>query len=636
MSMNGRRNMQHMAGKPPKNAGKTFGRLMQYIGRYRLLMIPVVICILISAVAGVAGSLFLKVLIDDYITPMLITGDRDFSPLLRAVIMIAGIFALGIVSTIVQTRIMVTIAQSVLKKVRNDMFSHMQTLPIRYFDRNAAGDIMSLYTNDTDTLRQMITQSIPQFISSGATIIAVLISMISTNLWLTGFVLIFVVFMFLVTKSIGSKSGKYFIKQQQSLGNVNGYIEEMIHGQKVVKVFCREDKTAEGFDIKNEELFDSASKANIFANIIGPVNNNLGHLQYVFLGIVGGCLAFGGVGGITLGTIAAFLQLSKSFTMPIGQIAQQASSIVMALAGAERIFKLLDEEPETDDGYVTLVNVKENADGSLTECSERTGIWAWKHPHKAEGTVTYKRLEGEVCLNEVDFGYVPEKTVLHDISIYAKPGQKIAFVGTTGAGKTTITNLINRFYDIADGKVRYDGININKIKKADLRRSLGVVLQDVNLFTGTVMDNIRYGRLDATDEECIAAAKRAGAHDFIELLSDGYNTVLSGDGSGLSQGQRQLLSIARAAVADPPVMILDEATSSIDTRTERIVQAGMDALMQGRTVFVIAHRLSTIQNSDVIMVLDHGRIIERGSHDELMSQKGRYYQLYTGNLKAAQ
>lgn len=636
MSMNGRRNMQHMAGKPPKNAGKTFRRLMQYIGRYRLLMIPVVICILISAVAGVAGSLFLKVLIDDYISPMLITGDRDFSPLLRAVMMIAGIFALGIISTIVQTRIMVTIAQSVLKKVRNDMFSHMQTLPIRYFDRNAAGDIMSLYTNDTDTLRQMITQSIPQFISSGATIIAVLISMISTNLWLTGFVLIFVVFMFLVTKSIGSKSGKYFIKQQQSLGNVNGYIEEMIHGQKVVKVFCREDKTAEGFDIKNEELFDSASKANIFANIIGPVNNNLGHLQYVFLGIVGGCLAFGGVGGITLGTIAAFLQLSKSFTMPIGQIAQQASSIVMALAGAERIFKLLDEEPETDDGYVTLVNAKENADGSLTECSERTGIWAWKHPHKAEGTVTYTRLEGEVCLNEVDFGYVPEKTVLHDISIYAKPGQKIAFVGTTGAGKTTITNLINRFYDIADGKVRYDGININKIKKADLRRSLGVVLQDVNLFTGTVMDNIRYGRLDATDEECIAAAKRAGAHDFIELLSDGYNTVLSGDGSGLSQGQRQLLSIARAAVADPPVMILDEATSSIDTRTERIVQAGMDALMQGRTVFVIAHRLSTIQNSDVIMVLDHGRIIERGSHDELMSQKGRYYQLYTGNLKAAQ
>ncbi len=636
MSMNGRRNMQHMAGKPPKNAGKTFRRLMQYIGRYRLLMIPVVICILISAVAGVAGSLFLKVLIDDYITPMLITGDRDFSPLLRAVIMIAGIFALGIVSTIIQTRIMVTIAQGVLKKVRNDMFSHMQTLPIRYFDRNAAGDIMSLYTNDTDTLRQMITQSIPQFISSGATIIAVLISMISTNLWLTGFVLIFVVFMFLVTKSIGGKSGKYFIKQQQALGNVNGYIEEMIHGQKVVKVFCREDKTAEGFDVKNEELFDSASKANIFANIIGPVNNNLGHLQYVFLGIVGGCLAFGGVGGITLGTIAAFLQLSKSFTMPIGQIAQQASSIVMALAGAERIFKLLDEEPETDDGYVTLVNAKENADGSLTECSERTGVWAWKHPHKAEGTVTYTRLEGEVCLNEVDFGYVPEKTVLHDISIYAKPGQKIAFVGTTGAGKTTITNLINRFYDIADGKVRYDGININKIKKADLRRSLGVVLQDVNLFTGTVMDNIRYGRLDATDEECIAAAKRAGAHDFIELLSDGYNTVLSGDGSGLSQGQRQLLSIARAAVADPPVMILDEATSSIDTRTERIVQAGMDALMQGRTVFVIAHRLSTIQNSDVIMVLDHGRIIERGSHDELMSQKGRYYQLYTGNLKAAQ
>ncbi len=629
MRMNGGKNMPS-AGKPPKNAGKTFKRLLSCLGFYRYLMIPVIICIVISAVAGVAGSLFIKTLIDDYISPMLKTGSTDFSPLLRAIIMMAGIFLAGILATLIQSRIMVIIAQGTLKKVRDDMFSHMQSLPISYFDRNAAGDIMSLYTNDTDTLRQMITQSIPQFISSGITIIVVLASMIATNLQLTGFVLVFVLVMVFITKSIGGKSGKYFIEQQYSLGKLNGFIEEMIHGQKVVKVFSHEEKSEEEFDIKNEELFESASKANTFANIIGPVNNNLGHLQYVFIGIAGGCLAFGGVGSITLGTIAAFLQLSKSFTQPISQIAQQASSIVMALAGAERIFSLLDEEPEEDNGYVTLVNAKENADGSLTECSERTGVWAWKHPHSADGSVTYKKLEGEVCLNEVDFGYVPEKTVLHDISIFAKPGQKIAFVGATGAGKTTITNLINRFYDIADGKVRYDGININKIKKADLRRSLGIVLQDVNLFTDTVMNNIRYGRLDASDEECIAAAKRAGAHDFIKLLPDGYNTMLSGDGAGLSQGQRQLLSIARAAAADPPVMILDEATSSIDTRTERIVQAGMDALMQGRTVFVIAHRLSTIQNSDVIMVLDRGRIIERGSHDKLMEEKGRYYQLYTG------
>lgn len=626
--MRGGRNMPPV-GTPPKDVKKTFVRLISYIGKYRFLMIPVVLCILISAVAGVAGSLFMKTLIDDYISPMLLEGNTDFSGLLSAITMMACVFVAGIIANFVQSRLMIRIAQGILKKVRDDMFSHMQTLPIRYFDQNPAGDTMSLYTNDTDTLRQMITQSIPQFLSSAVTIIAVFISMITTSVWMTLFVLVFVAVMFVVTARIGSKSGKYFAEQQKTLGDVNGYVEEMIHGQKVVKVFCREDETAEEFDRRNEVLFQQASTAHTYVNILGPVNNNLGHLQYALLGIFGGALAIFGAGGVTLGAVAAFLQLSKSFTQPIGQIAQQASSIVMALAGAERIFKLLDEEPETDEGYVTLVNARENADGTLTECPERTGVWAWKHPH-SDGSITYTRLAGDVRLTEVDFAYVPDKTVLHDITLFAEPGQKIAFVGTTGAGKTTITNLINRFYDIADGKVRYDGININKIKKADLRRSLGVVLQDVNLFTGTVMENIRYGRLDATDEECIAAAKRAGAHDFIELLADGYDTVLSGDGAGLSQGQRQLLSIARAAVADPPVMILDEATSSIDTRTERIVQAGMDALMQGRTVFVIAHRLSTIQNSDVIMVLDHGRIIERGSHDELIKLGGRYHQLYTG------
>ncbi len=630
--MKGGKGMPPM-GPPSKNAFKTFRRLLGYLGKYRFLLIPVFICVFVSAIAGVAGSLFLKTLIDDYITPMLMEGTADFAPLLRAIISMGGIFLLGIVAAFTQARLMVIIAQGVLKKVRGDMFNHMQTLPIRYFDSNPVGDTMSLYTNDTDTLRQMISQSIPQFVSSLVTIIAVLISMLTTSVLMTLFVLLFVAFMLFVTANVGGKSGKFFIAQQQMLGNVNGYIEEMIHGQKVIKVFCHEDEAAAEFDRRNEQLFESASKAHTFANVIGPINNNLGHLQYVLLGCLGGILAISGIGGMTLGGIAAFLQLSKSFTQPIGQIAQQASSIVMAMAGAERIFALLDEESETDDGYVTLVNARELADGTLEECTERTGIWAWKHPH-GDGTTTYTRLTGDVRLKEVDFGYVPEKTVLHDITLFAKPGQKIAFVGTTGAGKTTITNLINRFYDIADGKVRYDGININKIRKSDLRRSLGIVLQDVHLFTGTVMENIRYGRLDATDAECIAAAKRAGAHEFIKILPEGYDTILTGDGAGLSQGQRQLLSIARAAVADPPVMILDEATSSIDTRTERIVQAGMDALMQGRTVFVIAHRLSTIQNSDVIMVLDHGRIIERGPHEELMALKGRYYQLYTGLSQA--
>ncbi len=617
-----------------KGAGKSFRRLLTYMKKYWLQLILVLICILISAVAGVAGSMFLETLIDDYISPMLLSGSRDFSGLAMALVRMGVLYLAGIVGALAYNRLMVTVAQGILKTIRDEMFVHMQKLPIRYFDNHASGDVMSLYTNDTDTLRQMLAQSIPQIFSSIVTVIAVFCAMITTSVWLTLFVLVFVVLMLFVTKTIGGKSGHYFVRQQKSLGELNGYIEEMIHGQKVVKVFCHEEEAKADFDKRNEELFQNAAKANSFANILMPIMGNLGHLQYVLIAILGGALAFNGVGGLTLGAIAAFLQLSKSFTMPISQISQQASAIVMALAGAGRIFELLDEEPETDEGYVTLVNAVEK-DGELTETSKRTGIWAWKHPH-GDGTVTYTRMQGDVQFFDVDFGYVPEKIVLHDVSLYAKPGEKVAFVGATGAGKTTITNLINRFYDLADGKIRYDGININKIKKSDLRRSLGIVLQDVNLFTGTVMENIRYGRLDATDEECIAAAKRANAHSFIELLPDGYDTVLSGDGSGLSQGQRQLLSIARAAVADPPVMILDEATSSIDTRTEQIVQAGMDALMHGRTVFVIAHRLSTIQNSDVIMVLDQGRIIERGSHEKLMADKGRYYLLYTGMQNGAE
>lgn len=611
-----------------KGAGKSFRRLLSYMKKYWLQLILVLICILVSAVAGVAGSTFLQTLIDDYISPMLLNGSRDFSGLASALIKLGVLYAAGILGTLFYNRLMVVVAQGILKTIRDQMFSHMQTLPIRFFDTHASGDVMSLYTNDTDTLRQMLAQSVPQIFSSIVTVIAVLVAMVRLSIWLTLFVLVFVALMMLITKFVGGKSGAFFVKQQNSIGAVNGYIEEMIHGQKVIKVFCHEEETKEGFDKHNNALFQNAAWANSFANILMPIMNNLGYVQYVLLAMLGGALAFHGVGGLTLGAIAAFLQLSRSFTMPISQISQQASAIVMALAGAGRIFDLLDEAPETDEGYVTLVDAEEK-DGVLTETDHRTGIWAWKHPH-ADGTVTYTRMAGDVQFFDVDFGYVPEKIVLHDVSLYAKPGEKVAFVGATGAGKTTITNLINRFYDLADGKIRYDGININKIKKPDLRRSLGIVLQDVNLFTGTVMDNIRYGRLDATDEECIAAAKRANAHHFIMLLPNGYQTVLSGDGSGLSQGQRQLLSIARAAVADPPVMILDEATSSIDTRTERIVQAGMDALMHGRTVFVIAHRLSTIQNADVIMVLDHGRIIERGNHEKLMAEKGRYYLLYTG------
>ena len=611
-----------------KGAGKSFRRLLSYMKKYWLQLILVLICILVSAVAGVAGSTFLQTLIDDYISPMLLNGSRDFSGLASALIKLGVLYAAGILGTLFYNRLMVVVAQGILKTIRDQMFSHMQTLPIRFFDTHASGDVMSLYTNDTDTLRQMLAQSVPQIFSSIVTVIAVVVAMVRLSIWLTLFVLAFVALMMLITKFVGGKSGAFFVKQQNSIGAVNGYIEEMIHGQKVIKVFCHEEETKEGFDKHNNALFQNAAWANSFANILMPIMNNLGYVQYVLLAMLGGALAFHGVGGLTLGAIAAFLQLSRSFTMPISQISQQASAIVMALAGAGRIFDLLDEAPETDEGYVTLVDAEEK-DGVLTETDHRTGIWAWKHPH-ADGTVTYTRMAGDVQFFDVDFGYVPEKIVLHDVSLYAKPGEKVAFVGATGAGKTTITNLINRFYDLADGKIRYDGININKIKKPDLRRSLGIVLQDVNLFTGTVMDNIRYGRLDATDEECIAAAKRANAHHFIMLLPNGYQTVLSGDGSGLSQGQRQLLSIARAAVADPPVMILDEATSSIDTRTERIVQAGMDALMHGRTVFVIAHRLSTIQNADVIMVLDHGRIIERGNHEKLMAEKGRYYLLYTG------
>lgn len=604
-------------------------RLMSYIGHYKLRFAAVLICIVVNALAMVSCSLYLQTLIDSYITPLLQAATPDFAPLFRSILIMGCIYAVGILACLFYNRTMVSIAQGTLKRIRDEMFEHMQTLPIRYFDTHTHGDIMSHYTNDTDTLRQMLAQSIPQMFSSLITIISVFFAMLFTSWQLTIFVLCFVFIMLQVTGRVAGKSGYYFIRQQKALGDVNGYIEEMINGQKVIKVFCHEEKAKEIFDQKNEELCKDASAANSFANILMPIMGNLGNLQYVLLATIGGTMALGGAGGMTIGTIASFLQLSRSFMNPISQISNQLNMVVMALAGAERIFKLMDEEPEVDEGYVTLVNAKYDENGELTESKERTGLWAWKHPH-GDGTLTYTKMRGEVRFYDVDFGYNEEKIVLHNISLYAEPGQKVAFVGSTGAGKTTITNLINRFYDLADGKIRYDDININKIKKADLRRSLGVVLQETNLFTGTIMENIRYGKLDATDEEVYAAAKLANADDFIRLLPNGYDTVITGNGGNLSQGQRQLIAIARAAVADPPVMILDEATSSIDTRTEAIVQRGMDALMKGRTVFVIAHRLSTVRNSDVIMVLEQGRIIERGSHDKLIAEKGKYYQLYTG------
>ena len=617
-----------------QNTMKTAARLLKYVtGTYKVEFIIVVICILLCSVASISVSFSMKFLLDDYILPLVGQADPDFGGLYQALTVLGCIFAMGIVGSYLYNRLMVKIGQGVLKRVRDEMFEHMQTLPIRYFDQNTNGSIMSLYTNDTDTLRQMINQSIPQVLMSGLTIVVTFISMLVLSVPLTFLAVLMIIVMYFVAKMLGGNSGKYFVSQQVDLADVTGYVEEQMNGQRVVKVFNHESKSKEEFDVLNNRLYERSSKAHTFASIMGPVMGNIGNIQFVLTAILGGVLLLTGIGGLTIGTIVAYLQFTKSFTQPFMQVAQQFNSIIMALAGAERIFRLMDEEPEVDDGYVTLVNAKKDADGNITECEERTGLWAWRHPHQADGSVTYTELKGDVRFFDLSFGYTDDKMVLHDVSLYAKPGQKLAFVGSTGAGKTTITNLINRFYDVQDGKIRYDGININKIKKADLRRSLGIVLQDTHLFTGTIMENIRYGKLDATDEEVYQAARLAHADQFIRRLPDGYQTKLSGDGEELSQGQRQLLAIARAAVADPPVLILDEATSSIDTRTEKIVQEGMDNLMKGRTVFVIAHRLSTIRNSDAIIVLEHGRIIERGDHEDLLKLKGTYYQLYTGKLE---
>ena len=618
-----------------KNPGELFLRLMKYVLKdYKFHCISVVVLIVVSVLCNVQGTMFMKNLIDEYITPFLLSDNPNFTPLAHAIAKVAAFYALGVLATFGYNRLMVNVTQGTLRNLRNDLFSHMEKLPIKYFDTHAHGDIMSVYTNDIDTLRQMISQSMPQLLNSGITIVSVFISMLILSIPLTIVTMVMVGIMVFCSKKSAGQSGAYFAKQQKDLGTVNGYIEEMMNGQKVVKVFCHEEENMQNFKKLNDELYISADRANTFANFLGPINAQIGNISYVICAIVGGVLALGKVGGFTLGGLASFLTFNKSFSMPINQISMQMNAIVMAMAGADRIFRLMDEKEELDEGYVTLVNAKEE-DGKLTECEERTEHWAWKHTHQNDGSVDYVEVKGEVVFNGVDFGYNDEKIVLHGIKLYAKPGQKIAFVGSTGAGKTTITNLINRFYDIQDGKIRYDGININKIKKADLRRSLGIVLQDTHLFTGTVRDNIRFGKLDATDEEIVAAAKLANADSFIRRLPDGYDTMLTGDGANLSQGQRQLLAIARAAIANPPVLILDEATSSIDTRTERIVQDGMDKLMHGRTTFVIAHRLSTVRNSDCIMVLEQGRIIERGTHDELIEEKGRYYQLYTGNAISA-